>query len=728
MHDFKVIAGRSRPIPNVAFLDSLVGNACYKAAVDNWLAAVLPAFVTMVVGVGVHIPIRLCTFIFVPAFILDQALDDGGAVFFPLPLQLGELLRKLLAKGMPSAPLESPLAAQAVVLQFAVMLTDADRLLATDGVHVVDPVGTSLQGVSPSLLRGADTHNETLAWLLSLLPGYYKGLVDGQMPSALALLLPVSAQPGDPTALVAVKVCTAFKDTQPEPPFDAFVVYGNIISELMRRRQPTEEGMFAPLFETHWARVYPALGRAFPEVKAAKLMKRTVQTLAQSIDMSLAFTAPGISGLCIMIKPLLGQLDADAPAASSTTEDRLPVLARLMQRSLKPTTTSSTAAGVDKMDGEERYDKLLADPDYSDLYARISALNTSAFVAAEAVRVILKHKHPAGHIVIATTRVPPQAVWASILGVCQKSAWQSMFDGVLAVDRMGVVHQDWGVLLPMRGETSTHAQWLVFGQLDKIPDWWEMLSPWVRKYHGEHIVSLPMYAATDDPIDFWLSADRLRLVEPALTALLAAVGHGESRSVPGSFREWFHFHVERCVQLQHVPHGTLAQSAHIDDTRAAIRLLFANFAEANATMLLRPFHEAKRQLFNPPAGASTSFRLIDGDIELTQKQLALALKGQAAYQSLQFQQHTSQGSHGVAVAAAGTSLPLPGLAASSSLPGSSTSRELSAGKLAGALGACGCAHGHLVLPGGHCLRQDEGGGFQDHHLQAGYVPRGGWPR
>ena len=57
--------------------------------------------------------------------------------------------------------------------------------------------------------------------------------------------------------------------------------------------------------------------------------------------------------------------------------------------------------------------------------------------------------------------------------------------------------------------------------------------PWVRKYHGEHIVDLPMYAATDDPMDFWMSADRLRLTEPALTAILGGIGYADSRSVPG---------------------------------------------------------------------------------------------------------------------------------------------------------------------------------------------------
>ena len=131
-HEFKVIVGKSRPVPNAAFLGSLTGDACYKAAAENWLAVVLPECVTMVGGVA-HLPIRICTFVFMPAFILEVALDEGGVVMFPLPLQLGEFLRGLLAKGMPTTPVESAVAAQERVLEYASQLPSADRMLDATG-------------------------------------------------------------------------------------------------------------------------------------------------------------------------------------------------------------------------------------------------------------------------------------------------------------------------------------------------------------------------------------------------------------------------------------------------------------------------------------------------------------------------------------------------------------------------------------------------------------------
>jgi hypothetical protein len=144
--DFKAIVGRSRP-PNAAFLSSLQGNACYKAAAAHWLAAVLPLFVTKVVG-DVFVPIRLIMFVLLPSMMLENAVENGEATFFLLPLQAGDFLRCLLAKGLPSTPLSSPLEAQSLVVQFATQLTPAERALSSAGVQVIASAGTCLEGLS----------------------------------------------------------------------------------------------------------------------------------------------------------------------------------------------------------------------------------------------------------------------------------------------------------------------------------------------------------------------------------------------------------------------------------------------------------------------------------------------------------------------------------------------------------------------------------------------------
>ena len=156
-HDLKAFTGRSRP-PNPAFLASLTGDAAYKAAGAFWLAIVLPAFVQTSAG-NASIAIRLCTYVFVPGMIIAADLEDVDAPFFPLPLPLGEFLRKLLAKGLPSAVLASPHEAQLLVIEYAKLLSDADRMLARLDVCTVTAAGTVLEGITPSLLKGSDASN-----------------------------------------------------------------------------------------------------------------------------------------------------------------------------------------------------------------------------------------------------------------------------------------------------------------------------------------------------------------------------------------------------------------------------------------------------------------------------------------------------------------------------------------------------------------------------------------
>ena len=637
-YTFSAFAGRSRPAPNAAFLASLIGHASFKVAAAHWLAVVLPGEDT---GSATNpgfcgAPVRLTSYVFTPSIIFDDAVDSGGAVLFPLPLPLSAYLQALLAAGMPSSPVSTVEEAHDRVSEYSLLVPAPVRTFGTGMVHVVAAVGTSLEGVSPLMFRGASPSNVLLAWLNSCLPGACINLTTGLVPSALALLKPANVDATDPPELVSVKVVTAYTEGQPEPPFDRFVKFEAILAELMRRRHVTEVARFAPLFETHWKDVYPTFTSAFPSVGSAWLMKRTVQTLAQSADISLSFTPSGLAGVVILLKGLLRQLEADAPALTSDTDARITTLVRLLRRSASsvsaPQDTAEARDGTD-----ERMDKLLSNPRFEKLLTLVTTLNTTTFVAADASRLVLCDKHPAGHIIMATTRSLPQAVWSSILGMRQRSAWQTMFDRELAVDRHGVKHSDWGCMLPMKGDDFFHARLLVLGQLDKVPDWWLMLQSWVKHYHGSHVLDLPMYTATSDPLDFWLSPDRLRLAEPVLNLIFSLLSYDESRTIPSSFRHWLSTQLERSTQLIHIPASSLAQQALIADTKVAVKLLLSDFSAATTTMFGRPFHEAVRHEFNPPGNAASAFAVIDKTIRETQAQVVLARKGQAAHQLPQLQ-------------------------------------------------------------------------------------------
>ena len=628
------ITGKSDP-PNAAFLSSLDGNASFKAANNGWFQEALPSTEYDVVGSAIHVRVRVLIYLFVPIIKLAPTVDTGSALIFPLPRPLASLVHKLNNAGLPSS-FPGLRECRDAVIRVAALIPASERTFDASDVHTVAVTSTSLEGVSPLMLRAADDDNAMLSWLLVLLPGYYKGVASGLMPSALALLRPASVDAADPTPLVAVKVATAFRESQFEPPFDYYMPFGAIISELMRRRRATEEERFAPLFDEHWQTVYPVLHQAFPSVTASVLMKRAVQTLAASCGVQFSLTPPSLDGMCMRLSTLLAQLEGEAPAATSSTEDRLRVLSTLYSKAARPAaagghTVSSEPKELDERD--ERFDKLLADADYKSLYHAVVALNTSSFSAADAALMVCRHKHPAGLIMLATSRNLPQSAWASVIGFRQKTAWQAMFDRALAIDRFGTKRHDWGNLLPMTAETPAVAIQLVTGKLDKIADWWTLLLPWATRYRGPHVVTMLRYAATADPMDFWLSEDRLRLAEPALHAIFDTIGHGDSRSIEGSFREWLHYQLDRATQVAHLPTGSVAQGAIVADVKRAVALTFSAFSEGVATMFLRPFHEAKRQAFcHPSSIAAKAFDQIDKDITTTQAQLELAEKGQAAHQ------------------------------------------------------------------------------------------------
>ena len=289
----------------------------------------------------------------------------------------------------PSAVLKSPHEAQLLVIEYAKLLSDADRMLARIDVCAVTAAGTVLEGITPSLLKGSDTSNSMLASFLSLVPCCYVDLTSGTTPAALAQLKPDSTLVSDPVALVAVKVVSAFRDTQADPPFDHFVPFAGIISELMRRRQNIEEGRFAPLFASHWNTSYTTFTAAFPAVSSAWEMTRAIKTLYQSADITLSFTPHGLDGLCIRLKGLLMQLEVESPGPTSSTEDRISSLLTLLQLSAA---SKIVIAESEKMEGDEKYDKLLADPKYADLLFQIVAVNTSEFDSVDALRIACNHE------------------------------------------------------------------------------------------------------------------------------------------------------------------------------------------------------------------------------------------------------------------------------------------------------------------------------------------------
>eukprot|EP00966_Prymnesium_polylepis_P025462 587396-Prymnesium_polylepis.1 len=118
---------------------------------------------------------RIVVYVFMPAFVFTDALNDQPLLFWPLLAVVARLLRALLDAGMPKDPLVSPAEARSLVLEWAKSITARSRALDTGNVVTVGApaVGSSgdwLAALLPPMLRGADVDNSIVADFIVSIP------------------------------------------------------------------------------------------------------------------------------------------------------------------------------------------------------------------------------------------------------------------------------------------------------------------------------------------------------------------------------------------------------------------------------------------------------------------------------------------------------------------------------------------------------------------------------
>ena len=124
----------------------------------------------------------------------------------------------------------------------------------------------------------------------------------------MSMILPTDVLPASPDILKAVRAASFVALTNAEPPLDFYVDYGDIMGELNRRLQPTEETRFRPIFNRHFASLYPDLTSAFPSCSETSTMRQLVSTFMVSIGLRAQITYPGVRSMCHIISTLLSLL------------------------------------------------------------------------------------------------------------------------------------------------------------------------------------------------------------------------------------------------------------------------------------------------------------------------------------------------------------------------------------------------------------------------------------
>ena len=657
----KATAGRAHP-PSIAFLNSMTGSGNMLAAATHWLVACLAHRLEKVAPGGAEyaVSMRLIVYIFLPWMLFDATADSLTLPFYPLPSATAKFLWRLLKVGMPRDKLEDERAARALVGEYAAKLTADKRTFdASAFVQITAAPDNFLVHITPAMPRSTGASNQQLADLLSLLTG---GFTNAEAASATftsfcTMLVPTGVPAATAMPLLAIRACSHVRNTTPDAPLNGFIPFSAILFEVARRHELTEAGRFRPLFDAQYREHFSVAVQAFPQAVDAVAIRQRLTALALALRMNLEFTQVGVAAMCAIIQPQLSSLEVDAPQLTSNDEERFAALVRLHkdQPGGRPTLSSAPDAASRSVEGEDMK-LLLAQIEYMSLYQEVLAMNTTSMSMVTVVLAVAKHEHPAGLVIMTTKRTLQQPAWQHVLGFRQVNSWQAAFDLVLAVDASKVSKPHWGKMLPVgKDETPTSAVMLLRHKLDEVPEWHALCVRYIQMNEGKHVLADARYADAEGD-RFWLNPDILRLDEEPLHIIFATIGHGQSRSIQGSFRHFLFHQTVRAERIRRLPRNIVAYPSLVRKTLAAMRDVLVAASERHASMMVRPFHLMKRALFvEKGSAAEKALDSIDKQLAELKEQLERAETGEADYQAPHLQplvgQHSAPLVQGTALGA-----------------------------------------------------------------------------
>ena len=406
------------------FKGSLTNDGPLKLGRSHWLGSALAKYLgpVAVPATRLNTSMRLVVYVFMPAFVFEDALDVVPLPFWPSLARVAKLLRALLDVGLPSADVGLPRQAQQLVLVYAEKLSAADRTLRrAEVVEVVRPPNTWLDNATPSLLRSSDPDNTMLAEFMALLVSAYVDMtVDARAVACIELMFDAPD-----TLANAIKAVETFRErTAENGNLRGLVPYAQIASEIMRRNNKSESVRFAPLFDAYHEVAYPALGKVFPSLSGeGGGLRRALSALALGLKVTGPFVDAVASSMAATVAPLIGNLDLEC-ASALFPEDRATTLLRLHAEMpgghVARTVSKDGAHSV----SNEKVDKLVADPLFADLQTRLLACAPTDSFAV--LKLLLSHEHPAGLVFVSTSRSVHLSAWVAYAGVKDSRMWQSV--------------------------------------------------------------------------------------------------------------------------------------------------------------------------------------------------------------------------------------------------------------------------------------------------------------
>ena len=142
----------------------------------HWLHQVMPTSLATVVIGGVTlylVPMRLLSFLVIPAVLCTADADTVSLPLFCLPISISRFLVRLLDSGMDDSPCADWIAVRDRICSASAALPIAERTFDDGDLHSTHLAGCWLSAVAPALIRGADPTNALVAQFLQILPDSY---------------------------------------------------------------------------------------------------------------------------------------------------------------------------------------------------------------------------------------------------------------------------------------------------------------------------------------------------------------------------------------------------------------------------------------------------------------------------------------------------------------------------------------------------------------------------
>ena len=638
----KSTTGRIHP-PNAAFMASLTGQARLLAAPTHVLVALLGHCLSPATGSsGSYVPLRLYIYLLVPWMTFDSTSDALTFPFYPLPSAAAKFLYRLVKVGMPTEKVHDERAARTLIGIWANRIAPDRRTFdASHFVQVTVDAANFLRCITPPATRTRSSSNQEVAEYLCMLQGGFTDTEAGArtFTDYCVMLAPFGTPAGAPLQLIAVRSCSHVRSTAPDPPHDVFICYEDILSEVTRRHEITPADRFKPLFDQRFLSVYVTAAASFPRAVEPAEMRDRLAALAVALGMRLDFTHVGVNAICSVLQPQLTSLEVETPAATSSDDERFAALLRLHKDQpggrIAPSGDGSESG---RQEAGENMKLLLNNASYMSLYQEVLALNTNATSMAAVVAVVAKHAHPAGLIIMTSKRMLRQPAWEHVLGFRQQKAWQQAFDVALAVDTEGVHKPHRGKMLPVgKDGAPTTAASLLNMRLCDISNWHELCMKHVELNEGKHVLADERYANCSG-VAFWQNPDILRLDEEPLRIIFDLIGHGQSRSVTGSFRHFYFHQIARAERIRRLPKDIVAYPSLVAKMNAAMLDVLQGVQERHTSMAVRAFHLMQRSVFVPVGEAGEkALKAIDTQLTLLKDQLEKVASGEADHQALNIQ-------------------------------------------------------------------------------------------